>query len=336
MKAVSAIGLRAERRRCQLRALRKYRELTCIANRSQNVALHEILAFVTVRNELIRLPYFLKYYRDLGVGHFFFVDNGSSDGTQQFLADQPDVSVWHTEASYKRSRFGTEWLNGLKWHYATGHWTLTLDPDEFLIYPFWTTRPIPALCEWLDQSGARSFGTMLLDMYPRQSLGSVKYKSGQNPFEIAEWFDSGNYMTSKNPRYGNLWIQGGVRARSFFPTRPDHAPSLNKIPLVKWERRCVYVNSTHMLLPRGLNLTYAEDGGEKTSGLLLHAKFLDLLAEKAEEEKQRREHFAKGREYDAYHAAAKDRNVLWWDWSEKYIDWTQLEMLGLMSKGNWA
>ena len=34
--------------------------------------------------------------------------------------------------------------------------------------------------------------------------------------------------------------------------------------------------------------------------------------------------------------ALKDNPELWCKWSEKYINWRQLEILGLMSKGNWA
>lgn len=336
MGAVSAFGLRMERRRCQIRALRKRAELSSIANRTDQIKHRDVLAFLTIRNEKPRLPYFLEYYRKLGVDHFFFVDNGSTDGGRELLADEQDCSVWQTDASYKRSRFGTDWLNWLKFRYGGGFWTLTLDPDEFLVYPFCDTRPVQALCDWLDQSGLRSLGTMLIDMYPRGPFDAQKYQPGQNPFEFASWFDAGNYMITKNPRYGNLWIQGGPRARVYFPDTPEKAPSLNKIPLVKWDRRYAYVSSTHMLLPRGLNLVYDEAGGEKTSGCLLHAKFLDTLAEKAAEEVDRRQHFAGGREYDAYRQIKTTPHGLWCEWSEKYIDWRQLELLGLMSKGNWA
>ena len=65
---------------------------------------------------------------------------------------------------------------------------------------------------------------------------------------------------------------------------PERAPALNKIPLVKWHRDYAYVSSTHMLLPRGLNLVYDEWGGEKASGVLLHAKFIDTFSAKAKEE----------------------------------------------------
>lgn len=336
MGAIGSYRLRLERRRWQIRAIRKRRELDPVTERTGLIGPGAILAFVTIRNEGPRLPYFLKYYRDLGVDHFLFVDNGSTDGGNDFLAGEPDVSLWRTDASYRKSRYGTDWLNWLRFRYGHGHWTLTLDPDEFLIYPFCDTRPLRALCGWLDISGLRSFGTLLLDMYPKGALEDVAYVPGQNPFEVAPWFDAGNYVVSKNPRYGNLWIQGGPRARVHFSDRPGEAPSLNKIPLVKWDRKFVYVSSTHMLLPRGLNLVYDEAGGEKASGILLHAKFLDSFVEKAAEEAERREHFARGREYEAYHEAAGAGARFWSDWSERLIGWRQLELMGLMSKGNWA
>ncbi len=154
--------------------------------------------------------------------------------------------------------------------------------------------------------------------------------------EIASWFDAGNYMIRKNKKFGNLWIQGGARARVFFPDKPAKAPALNKIPLVKWDRRYAYVSSTHMLLPRGLNQIYDEWGGEKASGILLHAKFIDTFTVKAAEELQRKQHYAASIEYRAYAEQFESSPDLWCKWSEKYINWRQLEILGLMSKGNWA
>jgi len=325
-----------ERRRWQIRAVRKRRELSAVTDRTALIAPTGVLAFVTLRNEKLRLPFFLNYYRKLGVDHFLIVDNESTDGSDALLASEPDVSLWSTKASYRKSRFGTDWLNWLKMRFGHGHWTLTVDSDEFLIYPFSDSRPLGALCAWLDQSNVRSFGTMLLDMYPKGPIGADTYQSGQDPFEITPWFDPGNYMISKNEKYGNLWIQGGPRARVYFPDQPKASPSLNKIPLVKWDRKFTYVNSTHMLLPRGLNQVYDDAGGEKLSGILMHAKFLDTFSEKVAEEITRRQHFARGREYDAYHLKAENPEGLWCEWSERYINWRQIEALGLMSRGNWA
>ncbi len=285
---------------------------------------------------MVRLPYFLEYYRKMGVDHFFLVDNDSTDGSAQYLAAQPDVTLYATRGSYKRSRFGVDWLNYLQIKFGHGHWCLTVDPDEFFVYPFCDTRPLRALTDWLDASSIKSFSAMLLDMYPKGPINSVTYEAGENPISLANWFDSGNYTIKKNPLFGNLWIQGGPRARVFFPDKPAAAPALNKIPLVKWDKSYVYASSTHNLLPRGLNLVYDSWGGEKASGILLHTKFLSTFEEKAREELTRKQHYAGSLEYQAY-ADGLDKNPdLWCKWSEKYINWRQLEILGLMSKGNWA
>lgn len=336
MSLTRSYALRLQRKRWLVRAFRKRRDLTPLKDRTRSIRRGHILVASTVRNERIRLPYFLQYYRDLGINHFLFVDNGSTDGTGVYLAGQPDVSVWYTTASYKRARFGMDWINRLLRQYAHAHWTLTVDVDEFFVFPFSDTRPIRALTDWLDASSIRSFGTIMLDMYPKGQLTEHPYREGQNPIEIATWFDAGNYMISRNHRYANLWIQGGARARAFFPEQPWRAPALNKIPLVKWHRDFTYVSSTHMLLPRGLNLVYDEWGGEKPSGVLLHAKFLDTLTEKASEEMARGEHYAASAEYLSYYRTLQNNPVMWCKWSERYINWRQLEILGLMSKGNWA
>lgn len=336
MGAWQSYRLRLQRKRWRIRAIRKRRELGRVADRTAQIKPDDLLLFSTLRNERVRLPYFLDYYREQGINHFLIVDNDSDDGSAEYLADQPDVSVWRATASYKRSRFGVDWLNWLQLKYAHGHWALVVDPDEFLVYPFCDTRPLRALTDWLDASSIKSFSAMLLDMYPKGRLDEQPYREGQDPIEIASWFDSGNYTMSRNKSFGNLWIQGGPRARMFFPDAPEKAPALNKIPLVKWDRRYTYVSSTHMLLPRGLNQVYDEWGGEKASGVLLHAKFLDTFTIKAAEELSRKQHYSASVEYKAYADSMKDDPELWCKWSEKYINWRQLEILGLMSKGNWA
>ncbi|UUV07826.1 MULTISPECIES: glycosyltransferase family 2 protein [Ruegeria] len=328
--------MRLRRKRRILRCLKRRRELKPVSNNTQAIRRDDILLISVIRNEKIRLPFFLEYYRKLGINHFLFVDNNSDDGSFEFLKEQADVSVWRTTTSYKRASYGLDWSNYLLRKYAHGHWVLSVDPDEFFVYPFCDTRPIRALTDWLDGSAVRSFGTMLIDMYPEGPVDAEPYAEGQNPFEIARWFDPGNYMITKNPEYKNLWIQGGPRARVFFQDNPSKAPALNKIPLVKWNRRYVYVSSTHSLLPRGLNQVYDEWGGEKASGSLLHAKLINTLGEKAREELQRGQHYRSSGEYKAYATRLEDKPVFWCEWSEAYINWRQLEILGLMSKGNWA
>jgi hypothetical protein len=318
-----------------IRAARAGRQLASVQDNTKRIDSSDILLVCTLRNERVRLPYFLQYYRDLGVSHFLFIDNDSNDGSSDLLLGEDDISLWHTKSSYADAQFGVHWMNWLAKRYCTGHWTLTVDTDELFVFPFCDTRPLGALAHWLDTSRSRQFPAMLIDMYPKGPIGAQPYREHQDPLEIAQWFDSGNYTQSYNPEYQNLWIQGGPRAREFFSDAPEKAPALNKIPLVKWRKDYVYVKSTHMLLPRGLNHVYETNGGERACGALLHTKFLNTFAQKVSEEIERGEHYKSGQEYLAYGEQQLQTLDLWSNWSEKYINWRQLEILGLISKGNW-
>ncbi len=329
----SKYKLRLERKRRRIRSLRKRRELECVVDRSSNTKPDDIYLFTTFRNEKPRLKFFLDYYRRLGVEHFFCVDNGSEDGGREFLEQQPDVSLWTTKHSYKRANFGVDWLNGLKSKYAIGHWVLVVDVDEFFVYPHCDARPIRALTDWLDSSSVKSFGAVLVDMYPRGTVEETFCEEGKNPMRATPFFDSGNYFVQRNAKYQNLWIQGGVRQRVFFKDKPEMAPALNKIPLVKWAKGNVFVSSTHNVLPRGLNLVYDEWGGQKACGCLMHTKFLNSFMDKAQEELERKEHYAASREYKEYAATSEQ---MWTRYSTRYKNWKQLEDLGLMSRGSWA
>ncbi len=328
--------LRWERTQLLLKGMRGLYSLSPTADRSAQIRSRDILLFATVRNERVRLPYFLSYYRKLGVDHFLFVDNDSTDGSGSYLAEQKDVSVWHTAASYKRARYGVDWMNGLLTRYGRNHWVLVVDVDEFLVYPYHDTRPLPALTEWLDSCRYSSFGTLLLDMYSDKPIAETAYAEGENPFRSLEWFDAANYSFDRNGKYRDLWIQGGPRQRVFFADSPELGPALNKVPLVRWQRGMAYRSSTHTLMPRGLNQVYSERGGERACGVLLHAKFLELFGQKAREEIDRGQHYAASREYRVYDDKMSQGLAMWTPCSTRYEGWRQLEDLGLISSGGWA
>ncbi len=333
---VGAYRLRTRRRLLLARAFRHRRELSVIADRTGRIARGDILCFLTVRNEGQRLPFVLEHHRRLGVRHFLIVDNASTDGSPDLLAAAPDVSLWHSGAGYKDSRFGMDWLTWLLRRHGHGHWCLTLDADEILIYPHWQTRPLSALTGWLDGQGLDALGALTVDLYPEGPVSQGNPAAGNDPLRQLGWFDAGNHQVKVQPGMRNLWIQGGVRARAFFASDPRRAPTLNKVPLVRWNRRFAYVNSTHALLPPRLNRVYATDGGMLTSGVLLHTKFLPGIVERSRDEKARGEHFADGAQYASYYDRLTADPVLHSPASSRYTGWRQLEALGLMSRGGWA
>ncbi|TRD22696.1 glycosyltransferase family 2 protein [Palleronia caenipelagi] len=326
--------MRRRRRRLLGRAFLKRRQLRAVVDRTPTLGPDDILAFATVRNEADRLPWFLDHHRRLGVTHFIFVDNDSDDGTGAFLSDQPDCSVWHTSHSYKLSRFGLDWITWLMIRHGHGRWCLVLDADELFIYPHWPTRPLSALTERLDQTGTPMMGALMLDLYPQGPVGDTAYRPRQDPLEILTHFDAGNYSIQVQRPMKNLWVQGGARARAFFGDEPRRAPTLQKVPLVRWHWRYVYVNSTHALLPPRLNRIYGE--GETLSGVLLHTKFLDSIVKRSAEERLRQEHFANSDLYNSYYESLTQNPSLWCEASTPYRGWRALEGLGVMSRGDWV
>lgn len=323
-----------KRRRLRARAILKRGELTCL--RRGDWARGDILLFCTIRNESERLDWFLHHYRQLGVQHFIFVDNDSTDDTRARLLTQPDVTVYATPASYKSARFGLDWINWLMLRHAHGHWCIVADADELLIYPNWQTRPLRALTDWLDTQNQPVLPAMMLELYPKGPLDQTHHDPDTDPTTCLSWFDAGNYTITHKPLLDCLLIQGGPRARCFFHNSPNRAPTLTKLPLIKWSFHNTWVNSTHSILPRVLNRYFATDLGETISGALLHTKFLPSVVAKSPVEKARAQHFGNAPVFDSYYDAVAAAPDLWCAHSTRFAGWEQLEELGLISRGGWA
>lgn len=333
---LEAYRMRLKRRRLLLRSFRSRRQLTSIADRTANITSESILAVMTLRNEMTRLPFFLEFYRNLGVDQFLIIDNASDDGSDAFLAGQEDVSLWQTDISYHSARFGVDWMTYLQMKYAHDRWCLTVDADELLVYSGDAHCDLKGLTQALEKQGLAAFGALMLDLYPEDALGEQNYRAKDDPRDILAWFDAGPYRSDRQYPLGNLWVQGGVRERVFFSDEPKRSPTLNKLPLVKWNRRFAYVNSSHSMLPPRMNFTYDGPGGATPSGALLHTKFLPEIVSKSETEKQRKEHFYAPEAFDRYYDDIMDAPCLWNDSSVRYEGPQQLVQLGLISSEDWG
>lgn len=327
--------LRWKRRRLLWRSWRSRHQLTIVLDRTKQIAPGDVLAVTVVRNEIQRLPFFLAHYRRLGVSQFLMVDNDSDDGSGEYLASQSDVSLWHTPNSYRESRFGLDWLTWLQMKFAHDHWCLMVDVDEILIYAHHENRDLDKLTRWLDCQNRTVFGALMIELYPEGPLNTPRYEPGQNPSEVLQWFDSGPYRVARQYPLGNLWVQGGVRERVFFAGNPQRSPTLNKLPLIRWNRRYAYVNSAHSILPPALNAAYDGPQGDQPSGVLLHSKFLPEIVSKSAIEKQRQQHFHRPQNFINYYDHLSRSPILWCDESIQLEDWQQLEHLGLLNSAGW-
>lgn len=301
--------------------------------RSLDLPPDPILCFLVVRNEVVRLSYHLSYYRRLGIDRFFIVDNGSTDGTFEWLLDQPDVHVWSTRASFRAARCGTDWVEQLLRQHGVDQWCLVVDADELLCYPDCETRGLRQLCASLDQAGKRAFMAILLDMYSERPLRETVYRQGLDVRELCPFFDRQFYHYTAPSFFGHdehPSYFGGLRQRAFGGQEPGHDARffycLNKVPLLKYHPSFVLYDNLHWTSCREL----ADE-----SGALLHFKYISTFAMQAEEESRRQEHWQGGLQYQRYAAALRQHpDLVLYDpaLSVRLIDSRQLEALGVIHR----
>ena len=291
-----------------------------------DLSLGDVLIAGVVRNERLRLPWFLTHHRNLGVDRFLLIDNASSDGTTDYLLAQDDVCLFHTAEPYSQSNCGVSWTNQILRDYAIGHWTLILDADELFIFPGFETTGLDRFLGHLDSRNFDAVVAPLLDMYPRGPLSRTGYVAGAPLPEACPYFDGHGYeFTAPAPPEPRVPLRGGPRHRLFWTGAGWDFPSpvLKKIPLVKWRRDLALLASTHIL--SGAQIA-------DVSGILLHFKFLQDFAQAAATEARRQEHFRGARQYAAYSdvLSANPDLCAWWDGSVRFRDSRQLLSLGLM------
>lgn len=316
-----------------LHAWKHARYLDIQQNNVTNITNNDLILFSVMKDEAHRLPFFIDYYRRLGVDHFILVDNASSDHFNDVVSEQKDITTFYTDASYKASKYGMHWLNYLLRKYGSGHWCMTCDPDEFIIFTDMEHRDLIDLTNYLISTSEESFFTCMIDMYGNRPVNQCHYTEGSNPLDTCPYFDKAGYVKTYMSDLSNIWMQGGVRRRLFFRDQPSSSPSINKIPLVRWKTHFAYVESMHMAIPRRLNECVAPN---KTTGALLHFKFISQLSSKVKAELKARQHFNYSSEYKQYDKAIRQNSQLFNSTvSEKYEGWRTLAKLGLINKGEW-
>jgi glycosyltransferase involved in cell wall biosynthesis len=253
----------------------------------------ELRLFSVMRNESLRLPAFLRYYRSKGVCRFFVVDNGSTDGTTELLLSCDDVHVFHTGARYSESRSGTLWIMRLLDSYARNHWCVVADADEFIIYPHAEHLSISDVCRYLDDHSFTAVRSLLLDMYSDKSFSKTTYTQGADLLATCPYHDADVIMQVDPPPslIGTYprWT-GGMRKRVF-----GINVDLAKMGLFRYLPPMRILGGMHGVT----NATVAD-----IKCAVLHFKFLYDFPVSACREANREEHWHQALEYKAY------RNIL--------------------------
>lgn len=166
---------------------------------------NSIILICVVKDEYLLLEYFIDYYKSIGVSHFIFINNGSTDETLEYLLNHPEnILLFDTKSSYKDNNFGVSWVTKILNKYCINKWCLVIDADELLYID-----NLKVLKLLMKSSGSNVCKFYLLDMYPK-NFGEI-YERGKNFLTHSEYYDKESEI---NNSLSNS-LMGGIRKRVF-------------------------------------------------------------------------------------------------------------------------
>ena len=171
-----------------------------------------ILLFTAFRNERLFAPWFLDYYRGLGVEWFFIVDNLSNDGTAEYLAAQKDVTVFSSRDRFVATVSGTQWINELIRRYGQDNWCVYVDSDEELVLP--DGASLRAFVDGMAARGEEALPAYMLDTFPADLAAVKDFQPGDAPLAVSNLIDA-DYFFFGQICCPFISVRGGVRQRLF-------------------------------------------------------------------------------------------------------------------------
>jgi len=268
----------------------KYNDLRLVSRKDVDPSGFTLLAIL--KNEIYFLPEFLNHYRRLGVQRFVFLDDRSDDGSFEYLLEQPDTLVVHSDLDYGRKvelplsisgpdpRIEYIWRSILHDMFALDRWALQVDLDEFIHLPRGMT--FPELTARLDHHRRRALWGVMLDFYPKDIATLTESENFTRLDISAAWyFDGEQHLKLRHNGRSPKMVYPGARARLYceygldklYPafgvrrqdrrlrllrkigmyTKPLHYNNIRKPVLLKWGGGCYFKNSHSTNLPGSMH-----------------------------------------------------------------------------------
>lgn len=201
---------------------------------------------VVERNEQQRMQLFYKHYRSLGVHQFIVLDNGSTDGTLEFLKQQQDTKIFQTSEPFQTLR-KEAWIQRILVLNGYDRWYIVVDSDELLDYIGSENNSIESLIRKMHNKGHRRLWGFMLDMYSRNPLFGTNYDIMDVPIKLNS-FDKDSYFLRKVNDIGSKescdTIYGGPKNRLF-----GIEGAQSKQSIFYFDKNTLYANC-HYLAPK--------------------------------------------------------------------------------------
>ncbi|BCJ93406.1 hypothetical protein acsn021_09750 [Anaerocolumna cellulosilytica] len=223
----------------------------------------DVIVICLIKNDINRIADFLEHYRAIGITHFAFIDNMSSDGTREFLIAQEDVNVYYTEVTYTtHNREG--WMNRIYAYFGQKHWYLCVDSDELFVYMDCENNCIQDFMKDIKNKSMKRVRALMLDMYSPNDLFAFGDKN-RDSMRDYRYFDKEGYVPVSSYRLD--LIHGGPRTRVFSRYNEDFNCTLTKYPLFFYTEGD-FQGCSHYQFP------YSRNCNTPCYSVLLHYKFM--------------------------------------------------------------
>jgi glycosyltransferase involved in cell wall biosynthesis len=281
-----------------------------------------------VKNEGERLADLLRHYRTAGIRRFCFIDNGSTDGSLEFLTAQPDVDLLERRGHFEW-KLKQGWICRAIYGYGLDRWFMHIDADEHIVYEGMAHRSFGDLAAEMEARGLWRVRGFLLDMYPEGPLLKSNYTAGGRLMDSYAFYDRAGYVEN---RFKELMsVKGGPRKRVFSEVDPTFNPEMSKYPLFRL-RPGEYTANPHHIWP------YRDNFTSERYMAILHYMFLPSLAKKIRTALIEKNYWADSMEYRCYHEILlkKPDLALYGEISGRYDSPEVLVQEGLIASVGWT
>ncbi|MFK7837229.1 MAG: glycosyltransferase family 2 protein [Sulfitobacter sp.] len=176
---------RAADRRRRARFARAVRHLH--GPKTPGIPADEVLAIVLVRNGSYYMDAFFEHYRSLGIRHFAFIDNGSTDDTIARIKAEPGTIL--DQCTLPLADYAVVIRLYPAQAYGQNRWCLYVDMDEIFDFQGRAQIGLSGLIRYLEGQGATALMAQMLEMFPKAPLNAVVDFSYEHALEAFAYFD---------------------------------------------------------------------------------------------------------------------------------------------------
>jgi hypothetical protein len=236
--------------------------LSPIRRLAKSLSASDVVLLCVTRNTSGFIHSFLEHYRRLGITRFAFVDDHSNDGTREILLNATDVDTFESNFTFRQCDGGLIWRDMLVDLYGRDRWYISVDSDEYLIYPGCENRPISDFISDVERTGRKRALAAMIDLYNNGPLGATEPHVPPNapPTNFCPLFDGDGYRLTNETQC--TAVHGGPRKRMFGADM-----LLTKFPLLFADRETRFNGGSHHA-PLPIQRNFAP-----VHAVLLHYKF---------------------------------------------------------------